>query len=143
MKIDIGNGKILGTKKVSQNGQISGFTEFAGREVLVVLPEGEPTVRLDAKEYVREIQAATNEHMKLAFEQYRELKKKFATPEKATREFMEKHAPQSFKGLYDQVNVWAKDQIGRAEGKVEGALNKGDRREVKPATEPETTPRSV
>lgn len=141
MKIDIGNGKILGTKKVSQNGQISGFTEYAGREVLVVLPEGEPTVRLDTKEYVREMQAAANEHMKLAFEQYRELKKKFATPEKATREFMDKYAPNSFKGLFEKVDEWAKDQVGKAEGKVERALAKSGKNDAR-APEAETTPRS-
>ena len=122
MKIDIGNGKILGTKRVSANGQISGFTEFAGREVLVVLPEGEPTVKLDAKEYVREMQTATNEHMKLAFVQYKELKRRFETPERATKEFLEKHAPKSFNGLYAKVDMWAKDQIQRAETKVERAL---------------------
>ncbi len=122
MKIDIGNGKILGTKRVSANGQISGFTEYAGREVLVVLPEGEPTVRLDAKEYVRELQAATNEHMRLAFGQYKELKKRFETPERATKEFMEKRAPKSFQGLYAKVDAWAKEQITKAETKVERAL---------------------
>ncbi|MHB8584371.1 MAG: hypothetical protein ACYDDF_00830 [Thermoplasmatota archaeon] len=135
MKIDIGNGKILGTKKVSANGQISGFTEFSGREVLVVLPEGEPSVRLDAKEYMREMQTATLEHMKLAFEQYKDLKKKFNTPEKATREFMEKYAPQTFKGLFEQVDEWAKDQVGKAEQKVERAL---DRRVPRTDSRPET-----
>ncbi|MHB8605760.1 MAG: hypothetical protein ACYDCK_10950 [Thermoplasmatota archaeon] len=122
MKIDIGNGKILGTKRVSQNGQISGFTEFAGRDVLVVLPEGEPTVRLDAKEYVKEIQTATNEQMKVAFSNYKELKKKFETPEKATKEFLGKYAPKNFQGLFEKVDVWAKEQVGRAETRVEKAL---------------------
>ncbi|HLE97202.1 MAG TPA: hypothetical protein VI997_07520 [Candidatus Thermoplasmatota archaeon] len=122
MKIDIGNGKILGTKRVSANGQISGFTEYSGREVLVVLPEGEPTVRLDAKEYAREMQAAANEHMKLAFTQYKELKRRFETPERATKEFLDRHGPKSFQGLYTKVDSWAKEQIQRAETKVERAL---------------------
>lgn len=137
MKIDIGNGKILGTKRVSANGQISGFTEFAGREVLVVLPEGEPTVKLDAKEYVREMQTATNEHMKLAFVQYKELKRRFETPERATKEFLEKHAPKSFNGLYAKVDTWAKDQIQRAETKVERALRIEGKPEAKPSDEHE------
>ncbi|HWG92040.1 MAG TPA: hypothetical protein VNZ52_14420 [Candidatus Thermoplasmatota archaeon] len=124
MKIDIGNGKILGTKRVSQNGQISGFTEYAGREVLVVLPEGEPTVKLDAKEYVRELQVATNEQMKVAFEQYKELKKKFDTPDRATKEFMTKHAPKNFQGLYEKVDSWVKEQVGKAETKIEARLDR-------------------
>lgn len=148
MKIDIGNGKILGTKRVSQNGQISGFTEHAGREVLVVLPEGEPNVKLDAKEYVQEIQTATNEHMKLAFEKYRDLKRKFETPEKATREFMDAKAPRSFKGLYDKIDVFVREQVGRAEAKVEKALGMEeppapqstlDAREAEPAAPPAPT----
>jgi hypothetical protein len=142
MKIDIGNGKILGTKKVSANGQISGFTEYSGREVLVVLPEGEPTVRLDAKEYMREMQTATLEHMKLAFEQYKDLKRKFSTPEKATREFLDKYTPQTFKGLFDSVDDWAKDQVGRAEAKVERALDRKPGRNDNRA-EAEVPPRTM
>lgn len=122
MKIDIGNGKILGTKRVSQNGQISGFTEYAGREVLVVLPEGEPSVKLDAKEYVKEMQVAANEQMKLLFGRYKDLKKKFETPERAAKQFMETRAPKNFAGMYEKMEGWAKEQIGKAETKVEKAL---------------------
>lgn len=134
MKIDIGNGKILGTKRVSQNGQISGFTEYSGREVLVVLPEGEPNVRLDAREYVGEIQTAANEHMKLAFEKYKELKRNFETPEKATREFMDEKAPKSFKGLYDKIESFVKENVGRAEANIERALNKEEEADAEDAT---------
>lgn len=140
MKIDIGNGKILGTKRVSQNGQISGFTEYAGREVLVVLPEGEPTIKLDAKEYVREMQVATNEHMKVAFEQYKELKKKFETPERATKEFLNKHAPKSFQGLVGKVDDWVKEQVGRAEAKVEAHLERRGGKSENGAKAEETSP---
>ncbi|HVL47269.1 MAG TPA: hypothetical protein VM889_01790 [Candidatus Thermoplasmatota archaeon] len=122
MKIDIGNGKILGTKKVSANGQISGFTEYAGREVLVVLPDGEPQVRLDAREYAKELQTAAHEHMKLAFIQYKDLKKRFETPDRATKEFMSKHAPETFQGLYEKVDSFVKSNLGKAEARVEKAL---------------------
>ncbi len=123
MKIDIGNGKILGTKRVSPNGQISGFTEFAGQDVLVVLPGGEPDVKLDAKDVLREVQTAANEHMKVAFHQYKGLKRRFETPERATKEFMANHAPKSFAGLYDKVENWVSDQVDRVEQKVEDKLN--------------------
>jgi hypothetical protein len=124
MKIDIGNGKVLGTKRVSANGQISGFTEYAGHDVLVVLPGDDVDVRLSPKDVLREVQAATNEHMKVAFHQYKDLKRRFETPEKATREFMSKHAPETFVGLYDSVEAWAKEQLGRVETKVETRLEK-------------------
>ena len=53
MKIDIGNGKVLGTKRVSSNGQISGFTEFACQDVLVVLPGNASDVKLGAMDPVK------------------------------------------------------------------------------------------
>ena len=123
MKIDIGNGKVLGTKRVSPNGQISGFTEFAGQEVLVILPGDETDVKLGAKDLVKEIQVATNEHMKVAFHQYKDLKRRFETPEKATKEFLAKNAPRSFSGLFEKVEGWVADQIDRVEEKVEIALH--------------------
>lgn len=132
MKLDIGNGKILGTKKVSQNGQISGFTEYAGQEVLVILPDGEPDVRLDTGDYLRELQNAANEQMKLAFEEYKGLRKRFEGPEQATREFMEENAPRSFQDLYGKVQRFAKGQLDEAERKVEGALGDRDRDDETP-----------
>jgi hypothetical protein len=122
MKIDIGSGKVLGTKRVSPNGQISGFTEFAGQEVLVILPGGETDVKLGAKDLIREIQVATNEHMKVAFHQYKDLKRRFETPERATKEFLAKNAPRSFSGLYEKVEYWVGEQIDKVEEKVEIAL---------------------
>lgn len=126
MKIDIGNGKVLGTKRVSPNGQVSGFTEYAGQEVLVVLPGPDTDVKLGPKELVKEIQVATNEHMKVAFHQYKDLKTRFETPERATKEFLQKHAPREFQGLYDKVEGWVKEQVDKAEEKIEVRLHRGE-----------------
>ena len=128
MKIDIGNGKVLGTKRVSPNGQVSGFTEYAGQEVLVVLPGDDVDVRLSPKDVLREVQVAANEHMKVAFHQYKDLKRRFETPEKATKAFMARHAPETFQGLYDKVESWAKDQLDKVEEKVETRLEDKPRR---------------
>lgn len=122
MRIDIGNGKVLGTKRVSPNGQVSGFTEYAGREVLVVLPGDDVDVRLSPSDLIREVQAATTEHMKVAFHKYKDLKRRFDSPENATRVFLAKHAPETFQGLYDNVERWAKEQLDRVEEKVETRL---------------------
>jgi len=127
MKIDIGNGKVLGTKRVSPNGQISGFTEYAGQEVLVILPGADTDVKLTPKDLVREIQTATNEHMKVAFHQYKELKTRFETPERATKEFLSRHAPKNFQGLFDQVEGWVKEQVDKAEEKIEVRLHRNER----------------
>ena len=111
MKIDIGNGKILGTKRVSPNGQVSGFTEHAGREVLVILPDSETDVRLAPSEYVDEIKRAVDEHMRLAFREYQGLRNRFRTHTEAAAEFLQSHAPRSFAGLYETVESWARDQV--------------------------------
>ena len=124
MRIDIGNGKVLGTKKVSPNGQVSGFTEYAGQEVLVVLPGDDVDMRLSPRDVIREVQVAANEHMKVAFHQYKDLKRRFESPEKATKAFLDRYAPQSFTGLYENVEAWAKDQLERVEEKVGERLDK-------------------
>lgn len=123
VKIDIGKGKILGTKRVSANGQVSGFTEFAGQEVLVILPDGEPEVSLTTRDYVDEMQVAANEHMKLAFKQYKQLKTRFETPERATLAFLDKYAPRSFAGLVEKVDQWVKEQVTVTEKRIEKALD--------------------
>ena len=139
MKIDIGNGKVLGTKRVSPNGQISGFTEYAGQEVLVVLPGGETDVKLTPRDLLKEIQVATNEHMKVAFHQYKDLKRRFETPEKASKEFLARHAPKSFQGLYEKVEHWVVEQVDKAEEKVELALS-DERQATRPGQGAPATP---
>ena len=133
MKLDIGNGKVLGTKRVSANGQISGFTEYAGQEVLVILPERDVDVKLGPKDYVKEVQVAANEHMKVAFHQYKDLRRRFETPEQATKEFLARNAPKNFTGLYEKVESWAKEQLDKAEEKVETRLTR--RPSPSPSTE--------
>ncbi|MDX1612384.1 MAG: hypothetical protein R3185_08435 [Candidatus Thermoplasmatota archaeon] len=122
MKLDIGRGKILGTKRVSPNGQISGFTEYAGQEVLVVLPEGDTEAKPDARDLVEEIKAATQQQMRIAFREYEDLKERFSGPGEATRHFLETNTPRSFQGLYDRIEAWASTQTSQAEDRVRRAL---------------------
>ncbi len=126
MKIDIGRGKILGTKRVSPNGQISGFTEYAGREVLVVLPEGEATTQPDARDLVDEIKAATQQQMRVAFHEYEDLKERFQGPSEATKAFLETNAPSTFQGLYGRIERWVAQQSTSAEQRVKQAIDLDD-----------------
>lgn len=130
LKIDIGNGKILGTKEVSPNGQISGFTEYAGREVLVVLPEEDTNVEPDAREVVEEVKLATREHMAVAFDEYEQAKERFEGPGEATRAFLDEHAPRSFRGLYDRIEGWLEDHASSAESRVKQAIEYEDEPET-------------
>src|SRR5688500_4573620 len=112
MKIDIGpDGKILGTKRVSPNGQISGFTEYAGVEVLVILPGGDrPVVRKDARDALREVEVLVEERMKLAFQQYQALRARFSTPREAADAFLRTVHPRNLPGLVDRTDQWLRQQ---------------------------------
>lgn len=124
MKIDIGReGKILGTKKVSPNGQVSGLSEYAGEEVLVIYPgPSEPRIRMDARDHMHEVEKAVSNQMRHAFQQYQGLKARFGDEASATREFLRTKSPQSFRGLIDNVDSWVSDQLAKAEKKVSEKL---------------------
>ena len=53
-----------------------------------------------------QIQAAAKAHIDLAFNQYKQLGKIYGTPEKATKEFMDKYAPDSVNKLLEDMNKW-------------------------------------
>jgi hypothetical protein len=112
MKLDIGSdGKIIGTRRVSPNGQVSGLTEFAGREVLVILPGShhpESSPLWGSGEAVAE---AVQEQMREAFERYEVLQKLYATPWEATRSFVRNTFGSSTPDLIAQVDQWVKQQI--------------------------------
>lgn len=129
MKIDIGTeGKILGTKKVSPNGQVSGLSEYAGEEVLIIYPgPREPRIKMEAKDYLHEVEKAVHVQMKGAFQQYKALKAKYKDETTATREFIRTKSPQSFQGLVESVDSWVASQVGKAEKKVAERL--GDEEE--------------
>ncbi len=129
MKIDIGSeGKILGTKRVSPNGQVSGLSEYAGEEVLVIYPGPRaPRIQMEAKDYVHEVEKAVQNQMRGAFQQYKALKAKYKDEAAATVEFMRAKSPQSFQGLIDNVDIWVREQAGKAEAKVARKL--GDEEE--------------
>ena len=120
MKIDIGTeGKILGTKRVSPNGQVSGLSEYAGEEVLIVYPgPTEPRIKMETKDYVHEVEKAVHNQMKTAFANYQALKEKYADEGEAAREFIKAKSPKQFKGLVETVDSWVATQVDKAEGAI-------------------------
>ncbi len=125
MKIDIGTeGKILGTKRVSPNGQVSGLSEYAGEEVLIIYPgPREPRIKMDAKDYVHEVEKAVQNQMKTAFDQYQGLKGRYQDERDAARAFIKAKSPKSFQGLVENVDKWVSDQVHAAESKVASKLH--------------------
>ncbi|MGB0652746.1 MAG: hypothetical protein ACPGQL_06050 [Thermoplasmatota archaeon] len=128
MKIDIGSeGKILGTKRVSPNGQVSGLSEYAGEEVLIIYPgPREPRIQMEAKDYVHEVEKAVHNQMRQAFGQYQDLKGRYKDPADATKAFIKAKSPKSFHNLMDTVDSWVSDQVGKAEKKVAKRLGEDD-----------------
>lgn len=120
MKIDIGTeGKILGTKRVSPNGQVSGLSEYAGEEVLIIYPgPREPRIRMEAKDYLHEVEKAVHGQMKASFQQYRGLKTRYKDEAEATRAYIREKSPKSFQGLIESVDQWVGGQVKKAEKKV-------------------------
>lgn len=125
MKIDIGTeGKILGTKRVSPNGQVSGLSEYAGEEVLIVYPgPREPRIRMEAKDYMHEVEKAVQNQLKGAFGQYKGLRSKYSSEADATRAYIKDKTPKGFQGLVESVDSWVASQVGKAEEKIGKKLN--------------------
>lgn len=120
MKIDIGaEGKILGTKRVSPNGQVSGLSEYAGEEVLIIYPgPREPRIRMEARDYLHEVEKAVQAQMRTAFTQYKGLKRRYEDEAEATRAFIREKSPKTFQGLVESVDGWVAAQVKKAEKQV-------------------------
>jgi hypothetical protein len=112
MRLEIGpDGKIIGTRRVSPNGQVSGLTEYAGREVLVLLPgagSSEGPLPWGSPEAVAQ---AVEEQMRQAYQRYETLQKLYATPWEATRSFVRNAFGVSAPDLGQEVDRWVKDQL--------------------------------
>jgi uncharacterized protein YeaO (DUF488 family) len=81
--------------------------KYAPKSAQKIMDDMEAWVENVAPKSLRDqVQAAANEHIKLAFKQYEKLGKKYGTPDKATQEFMKKYTPDSVNKLMDDMNTW-------------------------------------
>jgi hypothetical protein len=112
MRLDIGqDGKIIGTRRVSPNGQVSGLSEFAGREVLVILPgntEGASSPPWGTPEGMTQL---VSEQIREAYQRYRTLQEMYATPWEATRSFLQSAFGAQVPDVLAQVDRWVKSQV--------------------------------
>jgi hypothetical protein len=87
MRIDIGpEGKIVGTKRVAADGQVAGLQSFAGKDVLIVVPEGHATFRFSARDYIHEWQKMAERSAKKAMKEAKRLQKRIPRPQIAVAE---------------------------------------------------------
>jgi uncharacterized protein YeaO (DUF488 family) len=108
MKIELETGaKIVGTKRVSAKGQVSGLTEYAGKEVMVILvPTGKVALKTNVELLYHELQKAAEEHMELAFKQSKHLQDVFGTPQAAVKLFFDRYTPDSVKKVQSDMDKW-------------------------------------
>jgi hypothetical protein len=77
MRIDLTpQGKVVGTRKVSENGQVTGLSEHAGQDVLILVPNGTPVVRNTMADYVHEWQRIAERNAKRAAKEWQSFQKK-------------------------------------------------------------------
>jgi hypothetical protein len=117
MRLDLGpDGKIIGTRRVSPNGQVSGLSDYTGREVLVILPgvaePGSTSPWPGSEEFTRLV----GEHIRQAYDRTRILQETYATPWEATRSFMETIFGAPTPDLMAEVDRWVKSQVRGAPG---------------------------
>lgn len=111
MKIEIGpDGKIIGTKRVSRNGQVSGLTEYAGKEVLIVLPGESAGATYGPEDVIPGVKNTLEEQMRVTLDEYDELRRLYRTPYEATRAFLKSMALPPVKMMLDEMDRWAKRQ---------------------------------
>ncbi len=112
MRLDIGaDGKIIGSRRVSPNGQVSGLTEYAGREVLVILPGSSEGGAAPPWPTAEEMTRVVGEQIRQAYDRYRILQETYATPWEATRSFMQGLFGGRAPDLMAEVDRWIRNQV--------------------------------
>jgi hypothetical protein len=121
MQLEIGpDGKIIGTRRVSPNGQVSGLTEYSGREVLVILPGRSEPGGTSPWFREEELTRLVNEQIRRAYDQYRILQETYSTPWEATRSFMAAVFGGRSPDLLAEVDRWIKSQVSQPSPAAKG-----------------------
>lgn len=114
MRIELGpDGKIIGTRRVSPNGQVSGLSDYAGREVLVLIPGGSDSSYGAPWPAGDDTMRMVNDQIRRAYDQYRALQDSYASPWEATRSFLEGVYGTRFPDLTSEVDRWVRSQVAQ------------------------------
>ena len=102
--------------EVAEDGFEKGIDSEFGK-----IPDGWATSSVLSAE---DVQKQVNDHMKLAFKQYKELRAIYGTPRKATLDFMKNVSPKNIQDLIENVDKWIEDRTNELESTVEHELEK-------------------
>jgi len=112
MRIDIGpGGKIIGTRRVSPNGQVSGLSDFSGQEVLVILPGGPEAESGSSWASPEAVARVVEGQVRQAYQQYELLRELYGSPWEATQSFVRSAFGSSWPDLASEVDRWVKEQL--------------------------------
>jgi hypothetical protein len=87
MRIDLTpKGQIVGTRKVGENGHVTGLDKYAGKEILILVPNGRPVVKNTLTDYMHEWQRIAERNTKRAAKEWRAFQKRVPkSPEAALK----------------------------------------------------------
>ena len=102
--------------EVAEDGFEKGIDSEFGK-----IPDGWATSSVLSAE---DVQKQVNDHMKLAFKQYKELRAIYGTPRKATLDFMKSVSPKNIQDLIENVDKWIEDWANEMESTVGHELEK-------------------
>ena len=113
MKLEIDRGsRIVGTKRVSVGGQISGLKKYEGREMLLILlPEegGISIAPITAPEVIRNAQEFIGRGMENLWEKHPFIKTRFNSYDEALRDFMNKYGVEQVNTVVERMlDDWQK-----------------------------------
>ena len=84
MRIDLSpSGHVYGTRRVPTSGNLNGLSELAGKDVLIVVPNGRPIVRNTVADYFHEWQKIAERNAKRAAKEWQALQKRLPRDRKA------------------------------------------------------------
>lgn len=77
MRIDLSpQGHIVGTRRVPASGQLTGLKDYAGKELLLLLPKGRPVLRTTLRDHVYDWERVAQKNAKRAAKEWRALQKR-------------------------------------------------------------------
>lgn len=123
MKINIGpQARIVGTKKVGPRGTVAGLSEFAGRDVLIVVPTQAPRYTPTASDVLVQVRSTAAKQGRELLKEYRSFRQRYfkkAVP--GTGKLLEV-SPAALRPRIRQADAWVRQRAQRFEERADKLL---------------------
>jgi hypothetical protein len=124
MKVDIGTqGTVVGTKRVNKDGHVAGLKRYEGKDVLIVVPDGEPVLRPGVSERVRGVTTRVRTNLRTAVDAARA-----TTPGKVVARTAKRLEDVRSRRPVMTAETWARTQVEKASQRVQEGATSGRRR---------------